>query len=63
MSTPVQVETFYERIWNRGDLVVAMHLLTDAFVFRGSLGPELHGRDAFLAYVRSVRSALADYHC
>lgn len=63
MSIPVQVETFYERIWNCGDLEVAMHLLTDAFEFRGSLGSELHGRDAFLRYVRSVRSALADYHC
>lgn len=63
MSTPVQVETFYDRIWNCGDLAVASHLLTDAFVFRGSLGTELHGRNEFLAYVRSVRFALADYHC
>ncbi len=63
MSTPVQVEQFYERIWNAGDLEAASALLTDAFVFRGSLGAELQGRDDFLTYVRSVRSALADYHC
>lgn len=63
MSTPVQVETFYRRIWNGGDLDAASDLLTDAFVFRGSLGAELQGRDEFLTYVRSVRSALADYHC
>lgn len=42
---------------------MASDLLTDAFVFRGSLGAELQGRDDFLAYVRAVRSALADYHC
>lgn len=63
MSTPVQVEQFYERIWNAGDLEAASALLTDAFVFRGSLGAELQGRDDFLTYVRAVRSALADYHC
>ncbi len=63
MTTPVQVQTFYGSIWNRGDLEAASTLLTDAFVFRDSLGAELHGRDAFLAYVRSVRFALADYHC
>lgn len=63
MSTPVQVEAFYGRIWNRGDFEAASDLLTDGFVFRGSLGAELQGRDEFLAYVRSVRFALADYHC
>jgi predicted ester cyclase len=63
MSIPVQVETFYGRIWNGGDLAVASTLLTDALVFRGSLGTELQGRNEFLAYVRAVRFALADYHC
>ncbi|MFN8062026.1 MAG: ester cyclase [Vicinamibacterales bacterium] len=63
MSTPAQVETFYARIWNAGDFDAASTLLTDSFLFRGSLGPELQGRGAFLDYVRAVRSALADYHC
>lgn len=31
------------------------------FVFRGSLGNELLGRDAFTDYVRSVRGALDQY--
>jgi predicted ester cyclase len=57
------VETFYGRIWNGGDLAAALTLLTDAFVFRGSLGTELQGRNEFLAYVCAVRFALADYHC
>lgn len=63
MSIPVQVATFYGRIWNAGDLDAASALLTDAFEFRGSLGTELQGRAEFLEYVRSIRSALGDYHC
>ena len=63
MSTPVLVEAFYEHIWNAGNVEAAMDLLAEAFVFRGSLGADLQGRGAFLEYVTSVRSVLADYHC
>ena len=63
MSTPALVDAFYRRIWNAGELDAAFSLLTDTFVFRGSLGAELQGRDAFLDYVRMVRSALGDYRC
>jgi steroid delta-isomerase-like uncharacterized protein len=57
------VAAFYERIWNAGDLGAASDLLTPDFSFRGSLGSEMQGRDAFLDYVRSIRGALADYRC
>jgi steroid delta-isomerase-like uncharacterized protein len=63
MSIPTPVATFYERIWNAGDLEAASSLLTDDFSFRGSLGSEMRGRDAFADYVRSIRSALAEYRC
>jgi cystathionine gamma-lyase len=63
MSSPRLVESFYSRIWNQGDLAAISDLLTEEFCFRGSLGVELRGRDGFLEYVRSVRSALADYRC
>ena len=63
MSTPTQVEAFYDSIWNTGRTDAASDLLTETFVFRGSLGAELRGRGEFLAYVQAVRSALADYHC
>ncbi len=63
MSTPQLVEAFYKRIWNNGDLAAAAELLSEEFCFRGSLGSEMRGRDAFCDYVRSVRGALADYHC
>ena len=63
MSTPNLVEAFYQRIWDVGDLEAASELLTTDFSFRGSLGPELRGQDAFKGYVQSIRAALADYHC
>lgn len=63
MSTPALVDAFYSRIWNGGDLDAASSLLTDTFVFRGSLGTELHGREPFLGYVRMVRAALDEYRC
>lgn len=63
MSTPNLVEAFYARIWNGGDLAATSELLSDGFSFRGSLGGETRGRDAFTEYVRSVRSVLADYQC
>ena len=63
MSTPRVVEAFYSRIWNRGELAASSELLSKEFCFRGSLGAELRGHEAFAEYVRSVRGALADYHC
>ena len=63
MSTPRLVEDFYSRIWNQGDIASTSDLLSKQFCFRGSLGVELHGLDAFREYVQSVRGALADYHC
>jgi len=63
MSTPKLVEDFYGRIWNDGHPDAIAELLTPEFSFRGSLGNEMRGREAFKNYVRSVRAALADYHC
>lgn len=63
MTIPTPVRIFYEELWNSGTLSVASEILSDHFRFRGSLGAETTGRDAFLAYVQGVRSALADYRC
>jgi predicted ester cyclase len=63
MSTPKVVEDFYQRIWNDENLDAAAELLKPEFSFRGSLGKEMWGREAFKDYVRSVRAALADYQC
>jgi len=63
MTTPGLVEQFYSRIWNAGDLDAVSELLAEDVSFRGSLGPELRGREAFTDYVRSVRDSLAEYRC
>jgi len=62
-QTAQLVVRFYDRIWHAGDLGAAQELLAADFSFRGSLGPEMRGRDPFCEYVRSVRSALAEYRC
>ena len=63
MRTPYVVKSFYEHIWNAGDLAAIPGLLAEGFVFRSSLGREMCGRKAFEDYVRSVRGSLSNYHC
>jgi len=63
MSVPSLVQDFYERIWNQGELAAAIDLVSEGFVFRGSLGSESRGREAFLDYVRWVRNSLTNYRC
>jgi steroid delta-isomerase-like uncharacterized protein len=63
MSIPSLLEAFYARIWNQGDLDAVPELLAKDFMFRGSLGQEIQGHEAFKDYVRSVRGALASYRC
>ena len=63
MSVPSLVSAFYERIWNAGDLNAAKELLTEDFVFRGSLGSESRGIVEFCGYVQSVRNSLSGYRC
>jgi steroid delta-isomerase-like uncharacterized protein len=63
MTTPTLVSDFYRRIWNAGDQSAVGELLSEDFVFRGSLGAEMKGQARFWDYVCEVRSALADYRC
>ena len=63
MSTRTLVDSFYSRIWNNGDLTARSELLSKEFYFRGSLGVETRGQDAFGEYVRFVRTALAHFRC
>jgi predicted ester cyclase len=63
MTVPKLVEEFYDHIWNAGNLGAISDLLSADFLFRGSLGSEHQGREAFANYVRSVRGALSNYHC
>jgi predicted ester cyclase len=63
VSVPKLVQEFYARIWNAGDLEAVADLLSEDFLFRGSLGAERRGHEGFKDYVRSVRGALVNYRC
>lgn len=57
------IERFYYEMWNRADERIAREILHPRFRFRASLGPERHGPDGFIDYMRSVHAALADFTC
>jgi predicted ester cyclase len=63
-SSPKElVERFYYEVWNRADETAAKEILYPDFRFRGSLGAEHHGPEGFIAYMRSIHAALANYTC
>ena len=55
------VMRFYAELWDKWDKSVAWEILTDDFLFRGSLGADRNGIDGFLDYVDQVQTALGDY--
>jgi predicted ester cyclase len=57
------VERFYHEVWNRADEETAREILAPDFRFRGSLGPEKHGPEGFITYMRLIHAALANYTC
>lgn len=56
-------ERFYDVVWNQADEAEARRILSPNFRFRGSLGPELRGPGGFIAYLRSVHTALENFTC
>jgi predicted ester cyclase len=63
-ATPTElVERFYNVVWNEADETEASKILDANFRFRASLGPELRGPGGFIAYMRSVHAALANFVC
>ncbi len=66
MSEPLMadlVRRFYRDVWNAHDRAATAELLCEDFRFRGSLGRESEGLEAFAEYVDSVHESLGDYHC
>jgi steroid delta-isomerase-like uncharacterized protein len=57
------VERFYHEVWNRADEAVAREILHAEFAFRASLGPEHHGPEGFITYMRAVHAALGEFCC
>ena len=56
------ITRYYEQMWNRWDFDLADELIAEEFVFRGSLGREMRGRDEFKRYMRLVQTAFSDFH-
>jgi predicted ester cyclase len=59
----ILVERFYFEVWNRADEQAAREILHRDFKFRASLGPEKHGPDGFIDYMRSINAALGNFTC
>ncbi len=56
------IRRYYEEMWNPWNFSAADDILTDAIVFRGSLGVETKGREAFRKYMKLVRATFPDFH-
>lgn len=55
------VRIFYKEMWDHADTRLVPGLFHPDFTFRGSLGPELVGHQAFIGYVEFVTGALGQY--
>ncbi|HYL46630.1 MAG TPA: ester cyclase [Candidatus Limnocylindrales bacterium] len=56
------IRRFFDEMWNPWNFAKADELLAEGIVFRGTLGSELKGRDAFRGYMRKVQAAFPDFH-
>lgn len=63
MTEIEQVIKFYDEIWNEDNKEVVPDVLHESFKFRGSLGSERQGHDAFIEYLDMIHAALGDYRC
>ena len=56
------VRRFYDELWNRRRIGIAAEIVSESLRFRGSLGTECEGRDAFERYVEDLHIAFPDWH-
>jgi len=56
------IRRYYEELWNVWNFDKATEFLSTEIVFRGSLGTETQGREAFCEYMRKIRRAFPDFH-
>jgi steroid delta-isomerase-like uncharacterized protein len=55
------IQRYYHEMWNPWNFSAADELLAETIVFRGSLGTETVGREAFRDYMRQVQRAFPDF--
>jgi steroid delta-isomerase-like uncharacterized protein len=58
----ILIRRFFDEMWNPWNFDKADELLAPDIRFRGTLGAELKGRDAFRAYMRKVQAVFPDFH-
>jgi len=56
------IRRYYQEMWNSWNFAKTEEILAPDIVFRGSLGRETKGREAFCDYMRQVLSAFPDFH-
>lgn len=56
------VDTFFNVMWNRWDDATMREILDPAIDFRGSIGLQVNGHDAFAGYMQIIRDAFPDFH-
>lgn len=62
LSITELVRAFYDRLWNDWDDSLVDDLLGDGFNFRGSLGQETTGQQAWRGYRDLIRAGAPDFH-
>jgi steroid delta-isomerase-like uncharacterized protein len=56
------IRRYYQEMWNSWNFAKTEAILAPDIVFRGSLGTETRGREAFCEYMRQVLGAFPDFH-
>jgi steroid delta-isomerase-like uncharacterized protein len=56
------IQSYYEDMWNVWDFSVAERIIHEAIDFRGSIGLTVKGRDGFIGYMNTIRTAFPDFH-
>jgi steroid delta-isomerase-like uncharacterized protein len=56
------IRRYYQEMWNSWNFAKTEEILARDIVFRGSLGTETKGREAFCEYMRQVLGAFPDFH-
>jgi len=60
-STGQVITRFYEELWNQWRFDLIPDLICDDVNFRGSIGIQLRGRNAFAEYMRTIQLAFPDF--
>lgn len=55
------VQRYYDELWNRWDYALIDEMISEAFVFRGSIGLTTQGRAEFKEYMNTIRAAFPDF--